>query len=261
MLEIYLVPLGVALVGFVIIWPASVVRRDVSLVDLAWGPGFFVQLCAAALVAGALDLRGQMVLAVVGIWSARLAWTLGARRFREGHEDPRYTSIRESWGPAFWWKSIFIVFALQAFLQWLIVVGPIAGLAAEPQALGALAWIGVATALGGLALEAVADRQLDTFKRTAQPGALMTSGLRAHMRHPNYTGEIIFWIGVALILVDGGVWLGLLSPVLITLFLTKVSGAPLLDERLSETRPGYAAYRARVPGFIPFLTPERSNAS
>ena len=76
----------------------------------------------------------------------------------------------------------------------------------------------------------------------------MTSGLRAHMRHPNYTGEIIFWIGVALILVDGGVWLGLLSPVLITLFLTKVSGAPLLDERLSETRPGYAAYRARCPG-------------
>jgi steroid 5-alpha reductase family enzyme len=213
------------------------------------------------MVAGALDPRDQVLLVVVGIWSLRLTVTLGARRFREGHEDPRYTSIRESWGPAFWWKSIFIVFALQAFLQWLIVLGPIAGLAAEPAPLGGLAWLGVVVALGGLALESIADRQLDAFKREAPAGALLTTGLRAYVRHPNYTGEIMFWCGIAAILVDGGVWLGLLSPVLIAFFLTKVSGAPLLDERLSETRPGYAAYRARVPAFLPDLTAERSRAS
>lgn len=261
MVEIFLVPLGVALIGFLAIWPVSVLRQDVSLVDLAWGPGFLVQLCVAALVAGSLDVRGQILLLVVGLWSLRLAWTLGGRRIREGREDPRYVSIRESWGPPFWWKSIFIVFVLQAFLQWLIVLGPIAGIAADREALGGLVWIGVAVALGGLWLETLADRQLDAFKRTAPEGALMTTELRAYMRHPNYTGEIIFWSGVALILVDGGVWLGLLSPVLITVFLTKVSGAPLLDERLSETRPDYAAYRARVPGFIPWMAPARSNAN
>lgn len=251
MIEIFLMPLATALVCFLAIWPLSVWRRDVSLVDLVWGPGFLIQLLVAAGMAGAADLRSQILLVVVGIWSARLAWTLGRRRLREGHEDPRYASIRESWGPGFWWKSIFIVFALQATLQWLIVIGPIAALAAQASPVGPLAWAGLILALTGLVLETVADRQLDDFKRDAPRGALLTAGLRAHMRHPNYTGEIIFWSGIALVLVDGGVWLGVLSPILITVFLTKVSGAPLLDEHLSETRPGYAAYRARVPGFIP----------
>ena len=81
--------------------------------------------------------RTWLVLALVAAWSVRLTVTLTARRLREGHEDPRYTAIRESWGHAFWWKSLFIVFILQAVLQWLIVSGAIAGAAASLQELSA----------------------------------------------------------------------------------------------------------------------------
>ena len=252
------VPLLVALVGFCLIWPASVWRRDASLVDIVWGPGFAVQCVVAAWLAAATGARTMLLLALVTIWSVRLGFVLIRRRVREGHEDGRYTAIRQSWGPAFWWKSLFIVFVLQAFLQWLIALGPIAGILAADQSLGGLAALGAATALGGLALETRADLELDRFKQSALPGTLLTSGLRSYVRYPNYAGEIVFWFGVALICIDGGAWLGLLAPILITLFLLKVSGAPMLEERLSATRPGYAAYKRSVPAFIPRLGPLRA---
>ncbi|MEM8959532.1 MAG: DUF1295 domain-containing protein [Pseudomonadota bacterium] len=256
----FLIPLIAAVLAFAALWPVSVMRRDVSIVEVLWGPGFFVQLAIAAAVRGAPGPQGWLLLGLIGLWSARLAWVLLGRRRREGHEDPRYQSMRASWGPAFWWQSLFVVFCLQAFLQWLVVLGPMTGLQAGAAPLGWLSIVGALIALAGLALETVADRQLDQFKRTAGPNALMMTGLRAHVRHPNYLGEIVFWSGIALICVEAGAWLGLASPLLITLFLTRISGAPLLDERLSATRPDYAAYRARVPGFIP-LASNRSRAA
>lgn len=249
---LWLAPLVVALVMFICLWPISVLRRDVSLVDLVWGPGFIVQLGVVSLLLETLSARAALLLVLVGLWSLRMGVVLGARRIREGHEDPRYQSLRQAWGEGFWWKSLFIVFLLQAVLQWVIVLGPIAGAAAPPQPLGWICWTGAVIAASGLILEATADHQLDRFRRAAPSGSLMTTGLRGIVRHPNYLGEIIFWCGIALISVEGGAWIGLISPILMAIFLTSVSGVPFLDERLSATRPDYAAYKARVPAFIPW---------
>ena len=250
----YVMPLIAALLLFCAIWPLSVARRDASLVDLAWAPGFAIQLAIAIGVVGTATAHAWVLLALVTLWSGRLFVVLAGRRWREGHEDARYTLVRQSWDPGFWWKSLFIVFLLQAVLQWLIVLGPISGAVAPGSPLGMAAFGGAAVALAGLLIESRADLELDRFKRTAQPGQLLETGLRAYMRHPNYAGEIVFWSGVAMICLDAGAFLGLISPVLLIVFLTKVSGAPLLDERLSATRPAYAAYRARVPGFLPRLS-------
>lgn len=252
--DLYLWPLIVAVIGFLALWPISLVRSDVSIVDLAWGPGFLIQLGVAAIILPSLGGQAWMILGVIAVWSARLTWTLARRRIREGHEDARYVSIRESWGQSFWWKSAFIVFLLQAVIQWLITIGPITGLAAGADTPWVLAWFGLLVAAFGLGLETLADQQLDRFKRSAQPDDLLRTGLRAHMRHPNYLGEIVFWIGVALIILETGAVVGVLSPVLIFIFLTRISGAPLLDERLSATRPGYGTYKTEVPAFLPALT-------
>ena len=123
---------------------------------------------------------------------------------------------------------------------------------AEDQQIGVLSAMGICISLSGLMLETVADRQLDDFKqRNHDQRKLLKTGLRAYVRHPNYTGEIIFWIGVACIVLEGGALIALLSPVLITLLLTKVSGVPLLNERLGNTRSDFSEYRKRVPAFFP----------
>ncbi len=252
--EIYLAAFGVALAGFVALWGLSLRWRDASVVDFWWGPGFLAQvLVADALADGPLSDRGLLVGVLVGAWAVRLGVVLGRRRIAEGHEDPRYAALRAAWDPGFWWKSLFLVFLLQAVLQSVIAWGPIAAALAPATAIGALGMIGVVLAMAGLGLETVADAQLDAFKRRAAPGDLCDTGLRAHIRHPNYAGEILFWAGVALLALEAGAWIGLVGAALVAALLTSVSGAPVLDDRLGATRPGWRAYRARVPAFVPAL--------
>ncbi|MEL7470657.1 MAG: DUF1295 domain-containing protein [Pseudomonadota bacterium] len=251
--ELIVLPWLIAVAFFSLIWPFSVLRKDASMVDLAWGPGFLLQFAVAYGLSADGGQRPEILLVLIAVWSARLGATLVRRRFADGYEDPRYTLLRESWGTGFWWKSLFIVFILQSFIQWLIIVGPITALAAPSSPLGVIGWIGCAMAAGGLVIETVADLQLDAFRRQQQRGALMTTGLRAIVRYPHYFGEIVFWIGIAVVCAEGGAWLGVLSPILITLFLLKVSGIPLLEEHLAATRPEFPAYRARVPALLPSL--------
>lgn len=253
MAEVYLLPLVVTLAGFAALWPVSLWRRDASVVDLWWAPGFLVQTGLAIWLAGGTGAAGWLMLALVAAWAVRMAWVLIGRRLRAHEEDPRYTAIRLAWGPSFWWKSLGIVFLLQGALQWLMALGPIGAVVAAGPDLGLFAWAGAAVALAGLVVETRADAELDRFKRSAPPGALCDQGLRAWVRHPNYAGEIAFWLGIGLVALSAGSWLGLLPPLLIGVLLTQVSGAPMLDEHMTATRPGYAAYRARVPGFLPRL--------
>ncbi|MEM6932319.1 MAG: DUF1295 domain-containing protein [Pseudomonadota bacterium] len=249
----YLMPLGLTLVGFVLLWPVSIGRRDASIVDAWWAPGFLAQVLFVASLTNSLDGRSFLLIGLIAIWSIRLTWVLVRRRIREGVEDPRYTSLRKAWGDGFWWKSLFIVFVLQGVIQWLIALGPISALLAGSETLGLLAGAGTVIAIVGVCLETKADAELDSFKNSRSGGKLLTSGLRAHLRHPNYVGEIMFWIGVGLIVAEVSPWGAIISPLVISFFLIKVSGAPMLDEHLEASKPEYVEYRRRVPGFFPKL--------
>ena len=254
-LPIYLYALALSGAVFLALWPVSLALRDVGVVDAWWGPGFGAAALVVWWAAGAPDDgRALLLLSLILIWSLRLGFVMVRRWFRHEGEDRRYRMIRRGWGRSFWWKSLFIVFVLQGVLQWLVALGPLSGMIADPAPPGLLALIGLAIALTGLALETVADAQLDAFKRTAPEGALMTSGLRAHVRHPNYSGEILFWWGVWLISAPVAPLWAVLSPILLTLLLTKVSGAPILAETLGKSRDGFAGYAARTPAFIPRFT-------
>lgn len=237
------------------LWFLSVRRRDASLVDLWWGPGFAAAALLAWLGAGApLDARALLILALVGLWAARLLRTMLGRRAAHPGEDPRYTAIRESWGASFWWKSLFIVFLLQALLQWIVALAPMSAATGLGAPIGGLGALGAVLAVGGLWVETKADAELDAHKRGPSAGAVCDTGLRAFVRYPNYSGEMAVWWGVWLIAAEGGAVWTIVSPVLLTLLLVKVSGAPMLEERLRDGRPGYAEWRERTPAFAPRLS-------
>jgi steroid 5-alpha reductase family enzyme len=166
-------------------------------------------------------------------------------------EDRRYQAIRKNNSPGFWWKSYFIVFLLQAVLAWIASL-VIAGAMAKSQAPGWLVMVGLVIATAGFFVEAVADWQLARFKANlANAGKVMDLGLWRYSRHPNYFGECCFWWGIALVALVAGYWWTLISPLLMTVLLLRVSGVTLLEKDISERRPAYRDYIRRTSAFIP----------
>lgn len=250
MMETHLLALALGVGVFGALWPVSVAIRDVSVVDAWWGPGFLGSTALVWALSDGSGARPAVVLALVAVWSARMGFVLARRRLRHGAEDGRYVTIRKSWGASFWWKSLFIVFLLQALLQW-VVAFPAMAAVGDNNPVGALGWLGAGVAAAGFALEAKADAELDAFKRRAGPDELLQSGLRRFMRHPNYSGELLFWWGIWLVAADGGAWWTVFAPLTLTVLLAKVSGVGVTGDHLARTKPAFAAYAARTPAFVP----------
>jgi len=73
------------------------------------------------------------------------------------------------------------------------------------------------------------------------------------MRHPNYCGDAALWWGpYAIAAATPGGWVTVLSPMLMTVLLMRVSGVTLLEDGLKTSKPGYRAYIARTPAFFPW---------
>jgi steroid 5-alpha reductase family enzyme len=126
----------------------------------------------------------------------------------------------------------------------------------SPQPARLTGWdgFGAAVWLIGFVFESVADWQLHRFK--ADPGSkgqVMDRGLWRYSRHPNYFGECLIWWGMFFIAmsVPGG-WWTLISPVIITLVLLKMTGVALTERTIVEHRPGYHDYQRRTSTFIPW---------
>ncbi len=237
--------------AFTLLWLVSLAIRNASIVDMWWGPAFM--LASAVYLSARPDIgpRAIAVVAVVTAWALRLAWHIGRRNVGHG-EDPRYAAWRRENGASWWWYSWVKVFLLQATVAWIVSWPVGAALDAAPAFPTLWDIAGLAVAVSGLVFEAVADEQLRRFKATAPKGAVCDQGLWRYSRHPNYFGESVVWWGLYLVAagVPGG-WMTVVSPVLMTYLLLKVSGVTLLEKDLTSSKPGYADYVRRTSAFIP----------
>ena len=243
--------LGAACVLMVGAWLVSLRLRDVSIVDPFWPTAAVVIAITVYFLSPHAGARALLALTLTGLWALRLGCHLMRRFLSEPQEDPRYARMRAAVGPSFAWRSLFVVFGLQAVAIWVVTLPVQAAILAENQHMGAPAMIGCALFLAGFVLEAEADRQLAEFKASHPgPDALMTSGLWAWSRHPNYLGEVIIWWGLALVALGTGAWWSPIGPIVLTLLILRVSGVPMMERQL-DGRPGIEAYRRRTSRFWP----------
>lgn len=254
--------LGAALLPALLTWLASLKQQDVSLVDRTWPLMIAAPAFAYALLLPATGGRRWVALALLSVWAVRLAWHITRRNWGHG-EDRRYQAIRARNQPNFAFKSLYLVFALQAVLAW-VVSGPLFATAAGSRDLNLLDLAGVALAAFGIVFEAVADAQLSRFRADPRHrGQVLDTGLWRYSRHPNYFGECCTWWGLFLLALAGAGWPGLwsvASPLLMTFLLLKVSGVSLLEQDIVERRPQYRDYVARTPAFFPGR-PRRAGAA
>lgn len=237
-------------------WLASLWRRDVSIVDGMW-PVFITSagVCYAWLASSLTATPGNVALAalvLLVVWGTRLCLHICIRNHNQP-EDRRYQQIRANNQPGFELKSLYIVFGFQAALAWIVAL-PLLSLARAGDDFGALEVLGLALAAVGMTYEAVADWQLESFKKLADNrGRVLDTGLWRYSRHPNYFGECCVWWGFGLAALGLGTWWALASPLLMTALLLKVSGVTLLEKDIGERRPEYARYVRETNAFLPGL--------
>lgn len=251
------VNLAIICAVFAGLWTLAQINRDPSFVDAFWAFGAALLAVSSFLLAGGWEPRKALIAGLVLVWGLRLGIHLFLRWRREG-ADRRYEGLlagaREQRGWSFGRTTALFVFAPQAVLLWVMSLPAQLGQISPEPGFTALAAIGAALALFGIAFETLADLQLQRFKADARTeGQVMDKGLWAWSRHPNYFGEALTWWGIWLIAAETTPGLfAVAGPVFVTFTLVKWSGAPMLERGLHQSRPGYADYVKRVSPFIPW---------
>lgn len=235
-----------------LVFVPSYVARTERYFDLTGAATYLTVTALALLLADDLDTRSYVLGALVAVWALRLGTFLFRRVVKAGH-DRRFDKIKNDV------KSFFITWTLQGLWVSLTAGAALAAITSEnQQSFGALGFVGLGIWLAGFAIEVVADAQKSRFRSDpANSGRFITTGLWAWSRHPNYFGEIVLWVGVALIALpalDGLWYLTLVSPLFVTLLLTRISGIPMLERGAAKRwgdEPEYRQYVQSTPVLVP----------
>lgn len=243
----------VFLVQWIAFIPAAIGRTD-RFFDATGSATYIAVTLTLLAFAPALDLRQVALGVMVILWALRLGSFLLVRNIRSGG-DNRFDEIRQDplrflsvWTIQGLWVS------LTAAAAWIAIS------TARSAPADWTLWLGAAIWATGFGIEVIADWQKSRFRKHRENAdKFIHSGLWSVVRHPNYLGEILLWVGVFIAAapsLQGWQWVALLSPVFVALLLTKVSGIPLLEAKAARKwgdDPEYRAYVDRTPKLVPFL--------
>jgi steroid 5-alpha reductase family enzyme len=232
-----------------------------SVMDVAWGAGIAVAGAASFLASAGhgVPVRRWLLAVAAVIWGVRLAVHVAVRA-RGAPEDPRYRELLSRAPGSRDRYALRMVYLPQLLILWVATLPLQTGMAQRAPA-GAITALGAVIWAFGFAFEAIGDWQLARFRADpANRGQIMDGGLWRYTRHPNYFGDACMWWGLFAIGYASPVQLlTVVSPVLMTIILTRGTGQRLTERRMTSSRPGYAEYVARTSGFIP-LPPRRRRA-
>jgi steroid 5-alpha reductase family enzyme len=222
-----------------------------SIIDSFWSLSFMV-IAIYSWFVGSQNLIGNIITVLVLIWGIRLASHISFRNLGK-EEDYRYQQMREKWDHV-WLTAYFKVFLVQGLLMLSIGFPIILINGWEGSGINIFVYIGLLIWLIGYAFEVIGDLQLKNFlKKREDPKQVMTKGLWAYTRHPNYFGEVTMWWGIFVIVFSvTGWWYTIISPLMITFLILKVSGVPLLEEKYNG-RPSFEEYKKHTNKFFPWF--------
>ncbi len=256
-------PTGVALGGwaaaaavFALLWLRQRRTRNATSVDAAWAGTIGVLALAGALVLDGPPLRRALAGGLGALWAFRLMLHLLTDRvLRETDEDGRYRALRAKWGDRAD-SRFFLFYQAQALVAAVFALPILASMHGGPpgpaDGAAALLWL---IAVGG---ESLADRQLARFRADpATRGLVCTTGFWRYSRHPNYFFEWLHWF--VYVIIGRGAPLTWIGPVLMLLFLYRISGIPYAEaQSLASRGEAYRAYQRSTSAFFPWFPRKES---
>lgn len=250
----------IVVAGFAIQWLVfihALLARTERFFDLTGSVTYIALAILALLVSPSRSALSVLMAAMVVIWAVRLGTFLFRRVLRSGGDD-RFDEILKAPPRLFMtWTLQGLWIALTGLAAWIVISS------GGDRPFSPWSIIGLVVWACGITVEVVADAQKSAFRaRTANRGEFVHEGLWSWSRHPNYFGEILLWTGVFLAaapVLSGWQWLAVLSPVFVTVLLTRVSGIPLLEKKADSkwgSRTDYQEYMESTSVLVP-LPPSR----
>jgi len=230
-----------ALLAFAINWIAYIpanIKQTEHFYDLTGSITYLSVIGFAVVFSGDLDTRGLLAAIMVLVWAIRLGSFL-VLRIRQDGKDDRFDEIKT--------KPLRFLSAWTLQGLWVILTAACALViitSSSSKAIGLIGAIGIIIWIVGFIIEVIADAQKRAFRRNKNnAGRFINTGLWSWSRHPNYFGEIMLWVGMAVFalpILSAWQYLTLVSPIFVYLLLTKVSGIPMLRAK-SDARWGEEA--------------------
>ncbi len=197
-IQFLLIMLLVPVAVFSLAYRIAHLTGKVTFLDAAWGGGFALIAWASSFAYSPRELPNLLLALAVNLWGLRLAWYVVKRIAKTG-EDKRYLDILKGYSENAERKAFLRLFMLQAGLQYIVSAAILRMNYIDPKPVGAVTWVGLFLFALGFVLEAVADGQLAAFKRDLNnKGKILQSGVWKASRHPNYFGESLVWLGLAI---------------------------------------------------------------
>jgi len=242
-----LIGLYIVLGYFFLFFIVGTIIKNNSIVDIGWGFGYVFAAWILFFVNGAYNLSAVLANVVVSLWGLRLFYYILKRNvFQE--EDFRYQNWRKAWGKWVVPRAFLQVFMLQGIFMY-IIGSTVFYLNVYELEFNYISIIGLVVWAVGYIYEVVGDRQLKVHIKK-KTGTLMTTGLWANTRHPNYFGEAVMWWGIFIyVILLGAPVYYVVSPLLITFVLVKIS-TPILEAKM-KLKPEWNQYAKETSMFIP----------
>ena len=238
-----------------ILWLISLKTKNAAIVDVGWTLG----LLACAVVYAALGIgdswRKTIFVLMVGVWALRLGGYLFFTRIWKQPEEGRYQQIRRDWKTNINLKFFFF-FEFQALLDVVLSLPFLLAAVNLRPNISTIEYIGLVLWAGSMSGEALADAQLNAFKRNpANKGKTCRSGLWNYSRHPNYFFEWFIWVSwLVFALGSAHGWIAVLCPALMLYFLFKVTGIPATEAQALRSRgDDYRQYQQTTSVFVPWF--------
>jgi len=216
-----------------------------------------------ALLGGGAPVQRLVVALLAGIWSVRLALYVLFNRVLGKPEDGRYQALRKGWVDrgAKVQTRLLIFFEAQGVIDAVMSIPFLV--------VASIGWTSASLAVRGHRGLARGDRRRGAGRPSAGPlsadpttrGTTCRRGVWSYSRHPNYFFEWLHW-WTYVVLAAGFVWwpLTLVSPVLISVFLFRVTGIPATERQALRSRADYRDYQLSTSVFVPWFHKRRRPA-
>lgn len=232
-------------VATVVVFVFSVIFRNSSVYDAYWSVAPMIMIIWIFAAAGKFNVMQIVFMIVFLIWSIRLTinWITVFTDF--SYEDWRYKKFRNETPKLLW--PIVNFFGIHYMPTLVVFAGMLPLFAISNTQIGIISIPGILVMVFGIAMEFFADKQMHHFLNNSQNGEVCEVGLWKYSRHPNYLGEISFWLGVYLVMLPYDIkhWfygIGALS----VFILFNIVSIPLMEKRQLSRRAAYKEYKLRT---------------